>query len=475
MDLFTRRQALEAGAASAMALAAGNTMAAPRRKQPNIIFIMADDLGYADLSCYGRGDYQTPHIDRLAEQGVRFLQGYANSAVCSATRTALATGRYQYRLPVGLEEPVTGASPGKPGLPPDHPTIASLLKKAGYQTMLIGKWHLGELPEYSPNKSGYDHFFGFRGGTLDYFSHIGTSGKEDLWEDDRPLEETGYLTTLLGNRAVSAIDDFARSQKPFFLSLHFNAPHWPWEGPNDQAESRRIGKGVKRHDSGSLKTYSEMVKAMDDEVGRVLQTLERNHLSDNSIVVFTSDNGGERFSDSWPFSGQKTELLEGGLRIPAIVRWPGVAPAGAASQQAMITMDWVPTLLAAAGASADIRFPSDGIDVGPFIRNPSASIPRKLYWRYKANRQRAMRDRNWKYLKILENKFLFNIEDDPRERANLKDRHPDIFARLESEWRAWNATMLPERDDTFTEGVTGAVQADHIGALPADMMADDGL
>ena len=172
---------------------------------------------------------------------MRFMQAYANSAVCSATRTALITGRYQYRLPVGLEEPIAGDR--NVGLPPEHPTLPSLLKKAGYGTTLIGKWHLGRLPDYGPLKSGYDHFWGFRGGGLDYFTHksgIASTDTDDLWDGDAKIHQVGYLTDLLGDRAVAAIGDYAKAKRPFLLSLHFNAPHWPWEGPDDEAESQRI-------------------------------------------------------------------------------------------------------------------------------------------------------------------------------------------------------------------------------------------
>src|SRR5437867_4811398 len=232
MKPLTRRKALLATVAPlAAALRAQNTA-----QKPNIVFIMADDLGYADLSCYGRRDYNTPNIDRMAAGGMRFAQAYANSAVCSATRTALITGRYQYRLPVGLDEPLAGGAQRKVGLPPDHPTLPSLLKKAGYGTTLIGKWHLGWLPDFSPIKSGYDHFWGFRGGALDYFTHKAgpaNTDSDDLWDDDVKIHQAGYLTDLLGDRAISVINNYAKLRQPFFISLHFNAPHWPWEGPGD--------------------------------------------------------------------------------------------------------------------------------------------------------------------------------------------------------------------------------------------------
>jgi arylsulfatase A-like enzyme len=459
-----------------IALAGGGKLRRARwsSKPPNIVFILADDLGFADVSCYGRPDFKTPNIDHIAATGVRFLQAYANSAVCTATRAALITGRYQYRLRVGLEEPLAG-NPDV-GLPPEHPTLPSMLEKVGYSSTLIGKWHLGVLPKFSPLKSGYDHFYGFRGGALDYFSHTGGRHQDDLWDDDVSIHQTGYLTDLLGGRAVEVIRSYARSQQPFLLSLHFNAPHWPWEAPGDEAESRRLSQpgsgGIFDLDGGSQKTYQRMVEAMDQQIGNVLQALDTNDLTDNSIVIFTSDNGGERFADTWPFTGKKTELLEGGLRIPAVISWPVRIPRGGTTEQVAISMDWVATLLGAAGGEADPAYPLDGINLLPVLTKDSTSTPRKLFWRYKANAQRAVRDGNYKFLKILDNTFLFNVVEDPLERANLKDREKDIYRRLVREWYDWNATMLPEIKESYTGSFDGKQLADHFGAKPSDQMPD---
>jgi arylsulfatase A-like enzyme len=437
--------------------------------KPNIVFIMADDLGYADVSCYGQRDYTTPNIDRLAIEGLRFTQGYANSAVCSATRTALATGRYQYRLPVGLEEPLNASTPRNIGLPPGHPTLPSLLKKAGYGTALVGKWHLGYLPDFSPLKSGYDHFFGIFGGAADYFNHgvdasRGGTESSQLHEQDVPVDRHGYMTNLLGDRAVQTVESYAKSKQPFLMSLHFTAPHWPWEGPDDEAESKRI-RNIFHRDGGTQKTYATMVQSLDVNIGRVLQSLDASGVADNTIVVFTSDNGGERFSKTWPFSGMKTELLEGGLRVPTIVRWPGRIAAGSVSEQVVVTMDWVPTLLATAGTSPDAAYPSDGEDLGPIVTGRAPPHPRKLCWRYKAGSQRAIRDGDWKYLRIAGNEFLFDVVKDPRERANLKDRQKDVFDQLKSDWEAWNDTMLPERPRPATYSNPGNFLADHYGVI----------
>ena len=463
---ISRRDVLRSATLGSLAIAGGIDRLFAQRASapPNIVFILADDLGYADVACYGRPDLHTPAIDDLARRGVKFLQAYANSAVCTATRTALVTGRYQYRFRVGLEEPLTTAN-ADVGLPPEHPTLPSLLKKAGYRTVLVGKWHMGRLPNFGPLKSGYDHFYGFRGGALDYYSHQGTDHADDLWDDDTAVHQVGYLTDLLGDRAVDLIGTYAKSSQPFFLSLHFNAPHWPWEGPGDERESERLrSASLRDYDGGSQRTYQRMIERMDMQIGRVLQALDANAVSENTIVVFTSDNGGERFADTWPFPGRKTELLEGGLRIPAIVSWPARLPRETTTDQVAISMDWLPTLVAAAGGETDPRYPPDGINLLPVLTGRAAPVTRQLFWRYKANAQRAARDGDFKYLKILENTFLFNVVDDPMERANLKERQKDVFENLTAKWLEWNEKMLPEVEESFTETDTGDRVADRPGS-----------
>jgi len=418
----------------------------PGAGQPNIVFIMADDLGFADLSCYGRQEYQTPALDALAASGMRLTQAYANSAVCTATRVALMTGRYQYRLPIGLEEPL---QTNRTGLPPDHPTMPSLLQACGYHTALVGKWHLGELPEYCPLKSGFDEFWGIRGGGVDYFTHE-LDGVGDLWDGETNIERTGYLTDLLGSRAVEVLEQRAQAVQPFFLNLNFTAPHWPWEGPDDEAESKRLAAKVEagepmpilHYDGGDMETYAAMMRSLDANCGLVIDALDRLGLADNTIVVFTSDNGGERFSFNWPFVGKKTELLEGGLRIPAIIRWPGVTkPASTSDVQAM-TMDWLPTFLGAAGGAPAASHPSDGVDLRPALGGGTL-VQRSLFWRFAYREQKAARRGRHKFLEISGNQFLFDVEADPLERGNLKEREPQVFADLQADWERWNADLLP--------------------------------
>jgi arylsulfatase A-like enzyme len=320
------------------------------------------------------------------------------------------------------------------------------------------------LPDFGPLQSGYETFFGFRGGAVDYYTHLGASGDKDLWDGDVRVDQCGYLTELLADRSVRLIREFAQGSAPFLLSVHLSAPHWPWEAPGDEAEARRIaGKGLHHYDGGTQQVYRKMVEHMDAQVGRILDALSREGAARDTIVVFTSDNGGERFSDNWPFSGRKAELLEGGVRVPAILRWPRRIRGGRTSEQVMISMDWVPTLLAAAGVSPDPAYPSDGIDLLPLLGAGAAPRTRKLFWRFKSNAQRAVRDGNFKWLQIRGNSFLFDVVADPQERANLRDRHRDVFDRLAREWQEWNSTMLPELPESATAVLPAADVADRYG------------
>ena len=450
---FSRR-ALIADACALAALPAGRALARTTAvRQPDILFIMADDLGYADVSCYGRTSYRTPVIDGLAAGGLRFLQGYANSAVCSATRTALVTGRYQQRFLIGLEEPVGPAK--RLSLPEGTPTIASRFKDLGYRTALVGKWHVGAPPDHGPTRYGYDHFFGMSSGAADYFGHAGAPAdpgrrRGGLFFDETSVEREGYLTDLLADEAGRWIGE--GGDAPFLLSLHFNAPHWPWEGPEDRAHSQSL-RILRDPSGGSLETFARMVVAMDTAIGRVLRGLERSRRGRETIIVFTSDNGGERYSDMWPFTGMKGELLEGGLRVPLIVNWPGRVKPGGVSDQVMTSMDFLPTLLAAAGGPALSAQDTDGVNLLPQILGEAPPVSRTLFWRFKANEQAAVRDGDWKYLKLGGKEHLFHVASDPRERAELAEVHPERLAALKARYAAWDNEMLPYGADTSSEDV----------------------
>lgn len=423
--------------------------------RPNFVFILADDLGYADLGCYGGRSNCSPVLDRMASAGVRFTDGYANSPVCSPTRFALATGRWQYRLRGGADEPIASRARGSEvlGLPPEHPTLASLLRDAGYATALVGKWHLGFPPKFGPLKSGYTEFFGPLAGGVDYFAHCDSAGRHDLYEGENEVHRSGYLTDLLSDRAVRFIEK--RRGKPFVLSLHYTAPHWPWETRGDEAESQRIGSRIAHTDGGSVETYLGMIRQMDEGIGRVLEALKSSGAEENTLVVFTSDNGGERYSDTWPLIGKKMDLLEGGIRVPYVVRWPARVPAGATSPQLAITMDWVATFLDAAGVAPHPEHPLDGASLLRVLEAPSKPFERELFWRMKFRRQRAMRAGNWKWLSIEGREYLFNLAMDRRERANLAKREPERLNAMRERYRNWEATLPPIPEEAKVSLVYG--------------------
>ncbi|HZY17780.1 MAG TPA: sulfatase-like hydrolase/transferase [Ramlibacter sp.] len=418
-------------------------------RAPNIIFIVADDLGFADLGCYGGRDADfgkvSPVLDRLAADGIRFTQGYANSPVCSPTRFALATARYQYRLRGGADEPIGSKTRGSTvlGLPPTQPTVASLLKQAGYRTALIGKWHLGHPPAFGPLRSGYEEFFGPMSGGVDYWTHCSSTGQHDLWFGEQEQHEEGYLTDLLSRRAVDYVDRMAGQEQPFFLSLHYTAPHWPWETRDDAALAPQVKDNIFHLHGGSIHTYRRMIHHMDEGIGWVVDALRRHGVERDTLLVFTSDNGGERFSDNWPLVGGKMDLTEGGIRVPWIAHWPATIPAGSTTAQHCMTMDWSATVLDAAGVAAHPEHPLDGVSLLPVLRDPAHRFARTLYWRMKHRDQRALRDGDWKYLQVDGHEYLFDLSRDERERANLGRHDPARLAAMRADWEAWNASMPP--------------------------------
>jgi len=414
----------------------------PNVPRPNVLFILADDLGYGDLSCYGRPDYETPVLDRLATQGVKLTSAYAAAPVCTPTRCALITGRYPQRLPVGLQEPLSARSPPHLGIPQDHPTIATQLKAAGYDTALIGKWHLGWDPQFNPTRHGFDEFFGSLSGAVDYFTHVAADASEggpDLWENTTRVERGGYLTDLFTERAVDYVS--RRHAQPFYLSLHYNAPHSPWEGPDDAGVDHTRHGGGPMADGGSQRAYAAMMRSMDSGIGRVLEALRRARIERDTLVVFMSDNGGERYSYNWPFSFEKFYLNEGGIRVPAIVRWPGVVPTNRTVDQAVITMDWTATFLALAGAAAGAGYPLDGENVLPVLTGERGVYDRALFWRTRT--RDAARVGRWKYVKDSGEEHLYDLAVDLGEKAERKADEPDVFAQVKKQYDAWATQMLP--------------------------------
>ncbi|UKY51164.1 sulfatase family protein [Streptomyces inhibens] len=453
------------GATSAAAATAGPQerpfRATPgrRSRRPNILFILGDDLGWADLSSYGAPDIRTPHLDRLARQGVRFTQAYAGSATCSPTRFSLYTGRFPGRTKGGLAEPIADKSAG---LAPDHPTLASLLREAGYATALIGKWHCGYLPDYSPTRSGWDTFFGNFGGALEYYSKLGLAGEYDLYEGDAEYKDLRYYTRIITERAVDHLtqagkaaasdgrSDTRHQDRPWLLNLNFTTPHWPWIADGDEAESAEIVRRIKagepgalqHRDGGSLAKYREMVEDLDRSVGEVLAALRRSGQEEDTLVFFASDNGGERWSYNWPLSGNKASLQEGGIRVPTLVRWPARLDAGQVSHEPVFTPDWTATLLEIAGARPDRAYPLDGTSLAGHLLRGEHLAERDLFWRVRG--ERALRRGDWKYYRGKGGKDqLFHIATDPREQADKAAGEQRLLGRLRAAWEAVDDTLLP--------------------------------
>ena len=411
-----------------------------RSQRPNIIYIMVDDLGYADLSSYGRKDYQTPHLDKLAAQGITFRNAYAAAPVCTPSRTAFMTGQYPARVPVGLIEPLEGSNRDSMlGLTPSHPSVATHLKANGYETFLVGKWHLGIKPEFSPLQNGFDYFYGFKAGAVDYISHKSPEDRSrDLYENERPVVTEGYMTDLLKGKAIELIKQ--THTKPFFMSLMFSAPHWPWQAPGAQAYSDTLPFTA----GGSPATYAGMMSSLDRAVGDIMKALDEQNLAANTVVIFTSDNGGERFSNMGIYKGRKMQLWEGGIRVPAFVRWPRKIKPATMTNQVAITMDWTATIASLAGSKPSGNTGSDGIDLMPVMTGQRDEVSRTLYWRiFQRTQHKALRKGNWKYLQDEKgNTYLFDLATDPIEATNLREKQVRIFGELQTLYAKWESSVL---------------------------------
>lgn len=406
---------------------------------PNIVFILADDMGWGDLSCYGRPDYQTPRIDELASQGARLTDCYSGSATCSPTRISLLTGRYPARHPAGLPEPILHYLHGDQlGLEPSFPALPRLLGNAGYRTGLFGKWHCGEPPHFGPLKSGFDEFFGLKSTGAGYFSYRSEDGRYLAMDGEHDAPKLGYLTHVLADKACDFIE--RHREAPFYVSLHFTAPHWPWEAPYLDEEFQERPATT---NGGSLEVFAAMMQALDQGVGKVMDTLTRLGLDSNTLVVLTSDNGGERYSYHYPLTGYIRLLREGGIRVPGIARWRGKIPAGQTPSQMAITMDWTATFLELAGATGDPRYPLDGVDLMPVLTGERAGFDRTLFWRTPT--ASAARRGPWKFFRPAgsDRASLFNLVKDIREYSDFAASHPAILAEMTAAYAAWERDMLP--------------------------------
>lgn len=444
--MFYRFAALASGALFLTVVLRGDLSAADR---PNFVVIMADDLGYGDISPFD-GWIQTPHLDRLAANGMRLTDFHSSGNVCSPTRAGLLTGRYQQRagIPgVVFADPDRGAVHYH-GLQPQEITFAEVLGQAGYATAIFGKWHLGYFPKYNPIRHGFDLFRGYVSGNVDFFSHVDQAGAYDWWHQDQQVKEDGYVTHLITRHAVSFLED--NHDRPFCLYLPHEAPHYPYQGPDDPPLRRVGGKFDLNGERKDIKAaYTEMVVEMDRSVGRIVATLDRLGLTENTLILFFSDNGANRNGSNAPFRGAKGTNWEGGHRVPCIASWPGRIPAGTASDQLSITLDVMPTLLDAANVTPPRERPLDGVSLLPVLLHQQSPGPRQLVWN-----GRAIRDGQWKLIvdgRGSRGVQLFDLASDPGERMNVADEHPDRTRKLLAALDAWKvdvadgATRQPDR------------------------------
>jgi arylsulfatase A-like enzyme len=412
---------------------------------PNVVLIITDDVGYGDIGSYGAPDIKTPNIDRLAKEGVRLTDFYA-APTCTPTRAALITGRYQQR--VKLERPLgtTGAALEQ-GLSPTGRSLPQLLKNNGYRTALIGKWHLGLKPEFGPNAHGFDYFFGFLSGYIDFYTHTrGTDGLQDLFENTAPVQEQGYMTDLITARTIQFIEQ--RAAEPFFLEVAYNAAHWPFQPPDHYSKAANNGafQGPEDATPATRKDYVAMLERADAGVGQILRKLDMLGLTKNTLVIFTNDNGGEWLSRNAPLFHRKDTLWEGGIRVPAIFRWPGRLPAGKTSRQAGITMDLTVSILAATNTPVPPDARLEGVNILPILEGRSPLVDRTLFWRISVpnRQQRAVRSGDWKLLLDGDDLLLYNLRADIGERNDLARYRPDLVAKLRPLISHWETDVDAE-------------------------------
>jgi len=426
---------------------------------PNIVFILADDLGYGDLACYGAPDTKTPHLDKLASEGLRFTQFYGNGAECTPTRTAILTGRYPSRAGgldcaigtgnVGRYDDATRlAKTSQLGLPVEQAVIPGIFTKAGYRSAIFGKWHLGYEPHFNPLKYGWDQFFGVLGGNCDYYTHKELSPLPVLYDGAAPIDRDGYLTHLITEDAVSFIDKQAASNSPFFLYLPYTAPHFPFQAPGDTGSIFTAENWTK----GPRSAYVSMVEDLDAQVGTVLASLESNGLSGNTLVIFASDHGAMVPGLNAPLRGHKGGLFEGGIRAPLIAKWPGHLEGGKVNATPFLSMDLTASFARIVGADvASLNL--DGVDM---FHHAEVAVPapaRGLFWRAKRGTTtwNAVRIGHWKYIYRMEggvpSEWIFNIAEDPEEQVNLLElpQGRNLRSMCMGALKQWDADLKPAR------------------------------
>lgn len=424
--------------------------------RPNVVFILADDLGYGDLGCYGRKDLATPRLDGMAARGVRLTAHYANGPECTPTRAAFLTGRYQQWVG-GLECAIGTGNLGRYddairlretndlGLPTSTPTLAQALKKAGYSTAIFGKWHLGYEPKFAPHLHGFDETYYCIGGGMDYFHYLDTVAGYNLFRDGRPITDSGYFSDRMTDEALTYIEK--DKDKPYFLYLPFTCPHSPFQGPEDRDEHPLpLDSKLWKQGSAPPEVYRAMIENLDKNVGRVLDAVD-----DNTLVIFTSDNGGTKSARNAPFRGIKGSTFEGGIRVPAIAWWPGRLPEGESTNVPTLTFDWTRTIANLCQANFPEGHRLEGIDLLPIFQKGTPTPTRTLFWRKPRGDQiwKGVRQGNWKY--IANNKggkeveYLFDLEKDASETSNLFADRSEDAKRLRALFDQWESTTRKDR------------------------------
>ncbi|MHC4213621.1 MAG: sulfatase [Planctomycetota bacterium] len=409
-----------------------------KERKPNIILILADDLGYGDIGCFGSAIHKTPNLDSMARGGMKFTDFHSNGAMCSPTRAALLTGRYQQRA--GIQK-VLGSSDKSHGMALEEVTFAEVLQSAGYRTGIFGKWHLGYTLKFSPIQQGFDNFGGFLGGGQDYHSHVDRSGDYDWWWNDKIKRVKGYSTDLMSDYAVGFIEE--NKDKPFCLYLPYQAVHFPYQGRNDKAD-RTEGKKWARLKFGSRKDqrggYKEMVEAMDEGIGRILATVKKLGLEKDTLVFFTSDNGGhQKVASCEPLRGWKGQMWEGGHRVPTLAYWPGRIGAGTVTDETTLTMDLFATMAALAGAELPEGLKLDGIDIMPVLKGGKLA-QRDVFWG--TSTTSVIRRGDWKLIVRNKKHFssgieLFNLAQDLGEKNNLAEAKPEMVKTMQVSLEVW--------------------------------------
>ncbi|VGO15457.1 Arylsulfatase [Pontiella desulfatans] len=418
---------------------------------PNILLILADDLGYADLGVQGCTQFKTPNIDSIAKGGVRFKQGYVSNSVCAPSRAGLLSGRIGIGFEANLPE-------GEDGLDPSLETMAGMLKRAGYATSCIGKWHLGKLDKHYPTNRGFDGFCGLRGGSRSYFWDPKNNDKPNsvnrIELNGQQVEFEGYLTDFFTDKAIAILEANPPGQ-PFFMYLSYTAPHAPMHAKPEHIERYKDIKNPKRQ------IYAAMMHSLDENVGRVLQCLDERGLRNNTLVVFLSDNGGPTYkngSDNGPLRDKKGSVWEGGVRVPFFIQWPGTIPAGQVRDDIVSSLDLVPTFAAAAGTEPVKE--ADGIDLLPYLTTADKTVDaqRMLLWRRDHMTDLALRHGTYKWIENRNRKetTLYDLEQDIGEKNNLAEQYPEIVERLRNQYIKWEASV-PE--PAFKSGWTPADEA----------------